>query len=207
MGNDVIARFRAGDDIPEWLLVREPLQKGAPKGVFRFAADTYVIDLPQHFLWVLEQEAPRFIDDAGMQAHRVYAASKPVALVHKMSGIMPLGQEAWVLAGAVAPQVPVADPHRGFWARLRALLLLTGLALAGCDRITPMHLLHNCQDRAGGIYRDERGDRWWALYATDGGPHRSPPTCRTPRSASDQFAPRWALPNPQRGRNEARASF
>lgn len=119
-----IVRFAAGAEIPEWLLVREPKQRHAPRGVFRFASPVRLVDMPETYLLMLEA-GEVFIDDTGMEAHVVYAASKPVALVRTMSVIQGLGPAEVV--GALPPMFPVGatavpDPHRSFWARLKYVL-------------------------------------------------------------------------------------
>lgn len=140
MTDQLVTRFNMGQDVPEWLMVAEPEQAGAPKGHFRFCADVDVVDLPNMYLVVpnvaFHPNGGPVIDNVGMAGHRVMAASKPVTLV--LGGAVFYGpettplfreaearlreqQERQYLAQAIRQDpgvIVVPDPHRTFWQRV-----------------------------------------------------------------------------------------
>jgi hypothetical protein len=80
---ELVTRMTMGQDVPEWLMVAEPEQPGAPKGHFRFCVDVDVIDTPNYYAVMpnLALYNGPVIDNSGMMGHRIMAAGKPVFLV------------------------------------------------------------------------------------------------------------------------------
>lgn len=129
--SDAITQFKAGDAIPEWLIVAEPMQPGAPRGSgLTFSVGVYVVDFPEAYLLVaIHPYAGSLIEANGMDAHRIYApGDKPVGYVISIGSYQPLAVNAWQWIGpngAIVPlsgeQVVRGDRRRGFWRRLFGL--------------------------------------------------------------------------------------
>lgn len=101
---DVLTRFDQGQPIPEWLLVCEPEQRGAPRDRFHFGSDVYVVDMPEAYLVVaIQPNIGPLMDLTGTGGHRVYAPGKPVCAVMHLSTFCPLDVQAWT-------QLPFTDP-------------------------------------------------------------------------------------------------
>lgn len=113
-------RLPMGSAIPEWLLVAEPAQAGAPRGNFRFAVDVDIIETPNYFA-VLPIVAPGsqfqgLIDNTGMFGHRCYAPGKPVITVNVATTWFPVDVPMWNSGPDVPPPpapTPVYHPHYG----------------------------------------------------------------------------------------------
>lgn len=151
-----ISILRMGSPIPDWLLVADPQVAGAPKGNWRFDVDVSIVELTDDIIVfpVLpfgEPSSARILDMTGIGPHHIYAATKPVRIIHMVNTFFPFEYTAAVAAkqmevaqraaaGATVistrtdthtVSMPVLhgsgwSPPRGFWARLKAALFGIG---------------------------------------------------------------------------------
>lgn len=107
---DLVTALPMGSDIPDWLLVAEPMVADAPRGNFRFAGDVHIIDTPDYFVVVPQAlgNNPPLIDGSGMINHRIYAPGKPVHVVLVQSVTFPLEVNAWHAGGPGDLNLPPA---------------------------------------------------------------------------------------------------
>lgn len=141
-----ISILRMGSPIPDWLLVADPQVAGAPKGNWRFDVDVSIVELADDFIVfpILpfgEPSSARILDMIGIDKHHIYAAAKPVRVIHMVNTFFPFEYAAAVQAKQmeVAQQeylrraaAEICDitadlktlrtPRPGFWARLRDAL-------------------------------------------------------------------------------------
>lgn len=111
---DLVTALPMGSDIPDWLLVAEPLVAGAHRGNFRFTVDVHVIDTPNYYIVVPMQlgQHPPLIDGSGTMQHRVYAPGKPVHVIGAQEVYFPLEINAWHGSAGVSggPVMPASTP-------------------------------------------------------------------------------------------------
>lgn len=119
-------RFQAGDVIPEWIIVAEPVIPNALQGKFTFGCPVDLIDLPDYYLVIpcVYGPVPPIVNFSGNDC-KIMAAAKPVRVVNGMGTFQTEQVDAWGsmagIVGAVPPaQVPQANLDRppGFWKRL-----------------------------------------------------------------------------------------
>lgn len=96
-----ITAIPMGSPIPDWLVVADPLQAGAPKGNWRFDCDVIVIELATDiFVFPIIEPGVTstcsVMDWSGMQAHRVYASAKTIRVIHQFNSIFPIEYAAAV---------------------------------------------------------------------------------------------------------------
>lgn len=101
--SETITAFKMGDAIPEWLLALNPGVPGAVKGAFRFGTDVDVIEAESYYLIFptsVSPGLPTIIDLEGSYGCNVWAAAKPVFMVHGRSITFPEGTDlaAWCAA-------------------------------------------------------------------------------------------------------------
>lgn len=92
-----------GSAIPDWLVVADPVEPGAPKGAWRFDCDVVIIELVSDFFVMPiiplgQMSTCSIMDWTGMAGHNVYAASKPVRVIHQCNHIFPIEWTAAVQA-------------------------------------------------------------------------------------------------------------
>lgn len=83
-------RFKAGDAIPDWLLVREPQRRGAPRGNFCFGVDAQVLDAGDAYVVVPLGDGYSVFDMRDTEAHNIFAPSKKLRIVNAQSVWTPL---------------------------------------------------------------------------------------------------------------------
>lgn len=144
-----ISILRMGSPIPDWLLVADPQVAGAPKGNWRFDVDVSIVELADDFIVfpILpfgEPSSARILDMTDIGPHHIYAATKPVRVIHMVNTFFPLEyaaavaahqQQAAQRAAAAAtmistanppPQMPAPDRRPGLLQRLKAALFGIG---------------------------------------------------------------------------------
>lgn len=94
---ELVTPIRMGGDIPEWLIVAEPLEPGAPRGNFRFSCDVQIVETPDYYVVVPMAlgNLPPLLDGSGTVNHRIYAPGKPVHIAIAQQVIFPLSVNAW----------------------------------------------------------------------------------------------------------------
>lgn len=110
--SELVTPIPMGTAIPDWLLVAEPMQAGAPRGNFRFAIDVHVVDTPEYFVVVPMTLGvhPPLIDASGTALHRIYAPVKPVHMVDAQQVFFPLEVSAWHNGQALVEARPTPKP-------------------------------------------------------------------------------------------------
>jgi hypothetical protein len=131
-----------GSSIPDWLIVADPKVAGAPKGHWRFDVDVSIVELADDFivfpiLTIGEPSTARILDMTGIGPHHIYAATKPVRIVHAFNSFFGLEYAEAVdaknremaeraQANVVATvrtdthTAPLPVPPKGFWQHFRA---------------------------------------------------------------------------------------
>ena len=110
-------KFQAGADVPEWIIIAEPIVADAIQGKFTFGVPIDLIDLPDYYLIVpcMYGPIPSVINFSGAGC-KIMAAAKPVRVVNGMGTFQTEAVDAWgSMAGIVgqvqAPPRPQALLH------------------------------------------------------------------------------------------------
>ena len=111
-------RFAAGEVVPEWLLVAEPMYPNSVRGQFSFATPVDVIETDEYFVVLVLPYGPysSALSFSGAGC-KILAASKAVRIPGQQSIIQPESVDAWGSQIVVTP----AEPRKGFWARVKAV--------------------------------------------------------------------------------------
>ena len=111
-----VTSFKMGADIPEWLLVLNPIGPNATRKFWRFGCDIDVFETEDYFLLFPTSRllaTPRIFDDEGTFGNEATAAGKPVWIAQLRSVIFATHAETAQLAGSQWQKIgkpPVPTP-------------------------------------------------------------------------------------------------
>jgi hypothetical protein len=89
-GAEVVAAFRMGDRVPDWLITIDPPKEGGAGALVRFATDCFVLETDRlyHLIPKDGPVVPAFLHAEGQ--FFAYATTKPVAMSVQASVIWPM---------------------------------------------------------------------------------------------------------------------